>query len=160
MTLNTFLKDNRAALDSCIRRYAPYVALDDAERKVWVRNDEALHNWAKAAGVKVAIALLALVFAAPAFGGMLGNSNPDTPYLQQIDPYPNAWQRAENAHLQNEQSAVHSELSDLSRSMRGAQERARQEESDNIQQRWLWEQQERCKQAVCQGYRPYVPYPY
>jgi hypothetical protein len=54
ISLREWIKENRAELDTCIRRACPNLArLDDAERRQWVLNDEGLYNWARSEGVKV-----------------------------------------------------------------------------------------------------------
>jgi hypothetical protein len=54
INLREWIKTNRAGLDMCIRRVCPNLArLNDAERRLWILNDEGLYNWAKSEGVKV-----------------------------------------------------------------------------------------------------------
>ena len=51
MTLRKFVRENRAELDSYIRRLVPNIkSLNDAERVQWVQNDERLYHWARGAG--------------------------------------------------------------------------------------------------------------
>ena len=55
MTMQDFLKENRAELDKAIRRALdnPDFQLNDHERRLWVLNDEGLYLWAKREGVKI-----------------------------------------------------------------------------------------------------------
>lgn len=56
MTLKQFIKQNRAELDACIARA---LGLDktplpnDAERRLWILNDEGLYRWARSEGVRI-----------------------------------------------------------------------------------------------------------
>lgn len=54
MTLQEFIDNNRAELDSLIREAInqPNFELDDDERELWVMNDEGLYNWALSEGVE------------------------------------------------------------------------------------------------------------
>jgi len=54
MTLQEFIDDNRAELDSGIRAAIgqPNFDLDDDERELWIMNDEGLYNWALSEGVE------------------------------------------------------------------------------------------------------------
>ena len=56
MTLQQFIKENRAELDKCIARAMgrdenPYP--NDQERRQWILNDEGLYRWAKSEGVRL-----------------------------------------------------------------------------------------------------------
>lgn len=56
MSLTQFIKENRAELDAAIARAIgresnPYP--NDAERRIWVLNDEGLYRWAKSEGVRI-----------------------------------------------------------------------------------------------------------
>ena len=53
MTLKEFMKQNREELDSCIHRIVPDVRLNDAERRLWILNDEGLYRWARKEGVNI-----------------------------------------------------------------------------------------------------------
>ena len=73
MPLTQFIQDNRAKLDQAITRVRDFVPrtascdcplsrtdhvhegarLDDAERRLWILNDEGLYQWARAEGVKI-----------------------------------------------------------------------------------------------------------
>ena len=52
MTLAEFIKQNKEEIDKAIKRVCPNCQLNDSERKMWIRNDEGLYNWAKGEGVK------------------------------------------------------------------------------------------------------------
>ena len=52
-SLREWIKDHRAELDAAILRVCPNVRLDDAERRLWVLNDEGLYRWALSEGVNV-----------------------------------------------------------------------------------------------------------
>jgi hypothetical protein len=56
MTLKQFLKENRAEIDAGIARalgmeHNPRP--NDAERRLWVLNDEGLYHWARSEGVRI-----------------------------------------------------------------------------------------------------------
>ena len=53
MTLREFIKENRVELDACIKRVVPNIHLNDAERRLWILNDEGLYNWARSEGVRI-----------------------------------------------------------------------------------------------------------
>ena len=56
MTLKQFIKQNRTELDACIARALglPKNPIpNDAERRLWVLNDEGLYRWARSEGVKI-----------------------------------------------------------------------------------------------------------
>jgi hypothetical protein len=54
MTMRTFIRDNRAALDAHILKACPNIGrLNDNERRMWIENDEALYLWARGEGVPV-----------------------------------------------------------------------------------------------------------
>ena len=53
MSMQEFIKENRAELDSCIHNVVPGYRLNDAERRQWIMNDEGLYNWARSEGVRV-----------------------------------------------------------------------------------------------------------
>ena len=62
MTLQQFIANNRADLDTCIlralnrgREKYPIERdrLNDSERRQWVLNDEGLYNWARSEGVRI-----------------------------------------------------------------------------------------------------------
>jgi len=55
-SLSGFVRDNRAELDMHIARVLGMKdnpRKTDAERRLWVLNDEALYNWARSEGVRV-----------------------------------------------------------------------------------------------------------
>ena len=52
-SLSSWIKENRSEIDSAIRNVVPNAKIDDAERRMWVLNDEGLYNWAKSEGVNV-----------------------------------------------------------------------------------------------------------
>ena len=52
MTLTQFIKDNRDEIDQAIKRIVPNASINDAERRMWILNDEGLYNWARRSGVK------------------------------------------------------------------------------------------------------------
>jgi hypothetical protein len=52
-SLAEFIKENRTEIDSAIRRVCDNCKLNDAERRLWILNDEGLYNWAKSEGVRV-----------------------------------------------------------------------------------------------------------
>jgi hypothetical protein len=56
MTLREFIRAHREELDACIARALrqeknPYPT--DAERRLWILNDEGLYRWARREGVKI-----------------------------------------------------------------------------------------------------------
>ena len=53
MTLRNFIKENRKELDECIARVCPNCKKNDAERRMWILNDEGLYLWAKSEGVRI-----------------------------------------------------------------------------------------------------------
>lgn len=73
MTLQAFIRANRAALDEAIGRALGHVprtascdcprsgtdhdhappSLNDTERRAWILNDEGLYDWARQEGVKI-----------------------------------------------------------------------------------------------------------
>ncbi len=54
MTMQEFIRQNRAELDAAIRRVVPNIrTIDDGERRAWIENDEGLYYWAKSEGVDV-----------------------------------------------------------------------------------------------------------
>ena len=54
MTLKEFIRANRPAIDKVILSVCSNAGrIDDAERRLWVLNDEGLYWWAKREGVKV-----------------------------------------------------------------------------------------------------------
>ena len=54
MTMRQFLRDNRQAIDAAIKKMCPNGRpSNDAERRLWIANDEALYHWAKREGVRV-----------------------------------------------------------------------------------------------------------
>lgn len=55
MTLKNFIKENRSEIDQVIRRAIddPSWRINDAERRLWVLNDEGLYSWARSEGVKI-----------------------------------------------------------------------------------------------------------
>lgn len=53
MTMRQFIREHRAEIDEAIRRACPNVGtLNDADRQLWILNDEGLYNWARSQGVK------------------------------------------------------------------------------------------------------------
>ena len=52
-SLSSWIKENRSEIDSAIRNVVPNAKIDDAERRMWVLNDEGLYNWAKSERVNV-----------------------------------------------------------------------------------------------------------
>jgi hypothetical protein len=55
-TLAQFIKEHRAELDTLIARAIgqtknPYP--NDAERRLWILNDEGLYQWARSEGVRI-----------------------------------------------------------------------------------------------------------
>ncbi len=53
MTMQQFIKDNRAELDEAIQSVAPGAPKNDEERRLWVLNDEGLYWWARMEGVRI-----------------------------------------------------------------------------------------------------------
>ena len=56
MTLKQFIKEHRAELDAFIARALglPKNPIPtDAERRLWILNDEGLYRWARSEGVKI-----------------------------------------------------------------------------------------------------------
>lgn len=52
MTLKQFVREYRIAIDAVIHRQVPSLRLNDAERRLWVLNDEGLYLWARTCGVR------------------------------------------------------------------------------------------------------------
>jgi hypothetical protein len=52
ISLTEFIRANRADIDAAIKRVVPNCRLDDAERRMWILNDEGLYRWAKSEGVR------------------------------------------------------------------------------------------------------------
>ena len=48
-----FIRENRQELDAAILRCCPGLKLTDAERRLWILNDEGLYSWARAEGVRI-----------------------------------------------------------------------------------------------------------
>jgi hypothetical protein len=55
LSMQQFLRENQDELDQAIRRLLgrPDATLTDKERELWVRNTEALYQWARREGVPV-----------------------------------------------------------------------------------------------------------
>jgi len=53
MTMKKFIKQNKDDLDRAIRRACSNCRLNDAERRMWILNDEGLYRWARSEGVKI-----------------------------------------------------------------------------------------------------------
>jgi hypothetical protein len=56
MKLADFIRENREELDRCIARALGQDTnplANDAERRLWVLNDEGLYNWARSEGVRI-----------------------------------------------------------------------------------------------------------
>jgi len=55
MTIRTFIKENRKAIDEHVRRRLnrPDAVPNDEERRQWIANDEGLYTWARFEGVRV-----------------------------------------------------------------------------------------------------------
>lgn len=51
--LDQFITDHREVIDATIRDAAPYLDIDNEERRLWVLNDEYLYNLALAEGVEI-----------------------------------------------------------------------------------------------------------
>lgn len=52
-SLTTWIKENRKEIDEAIKRVLPNACINDAERRLWVLNDEGLYLWAKSEGVNI-----------------------------------------------------------------------------------------------------------
>ena len=52
-SMKDFIKENREELDKCILKACPGLKLNNAERQMWVLNDESLYLWARREGVNV-----------------------------------------------------------------------------------------------------------
>ena len=52
-SLREWIKENREEIDVAIRRACPNCRIDDAERRLWILNDEGLYNWARSERVNV-----------------------------------------------------------------------------------------------------------
>jgi hypothetical protein len=48
-TLSQFIKEHRVEIDTATK--SPYK--NDAERRLWVLNDEGLYRWARSEGVRI-----------------------------------------------------------------------------------------------------------
>jgi hypothetical protein len=57
MTLRQFIRENRAEIDAAIRNVLPRFGSEqranDAERRLWILNDEGLYRWARSEGVPI-----------------------------------------------------------------------------------------------------------
>jgi hypothetical protein len=53
MTMVNFIKENKAELDSAIKRVVPNASLNNEERRLWILNDEGLYRWARSQGVRI-----------------------------------------------------------------------------------------------------------
>ena len=53
MTMVNFIKENKAELDSAIKRIVPNASLNNEERRLWILNDEGLYRWARSQGVRI-----------------------------------------------------------------------------------------------------------
>ena len=56
MTLKQFIKEHRTELDACIAKALGEDRnpnANDAERRLWILNDEGLYWWARSEGVKI-----------------------------------------------------------------------------------------------------------
>ena len=53
MKLQDFIKQNRAEIDAAIKRICDNCRLNDAERRLWILNDEGLYLWARREGCKI-----------------------------------------------------------------------------------------------------------
>ena len=51
MTMREFIRENRTRLDKIIRLRVPNLTIDDAERRMWIENDQSLYEWAREEGV-------------------------------------------------------------------------------------------------------------
>jgi hypothetical protein len=55
-TLAEFIKEHRAELDACIAHALGQdknPRANDAERRLWILNDEGLYRWARSEGVRI-----------------------------------------------------------------------------------------------------------
>jgi hypothetical protein len=52
-SISKFIDENKEIIDEIILSKCPNCRLDDAERRLWILNDEALYNWAKSQGVNI-----------------------------------------------------------------------------------------------------------
>jgi len=52
-SMKQFISENRADIDAYIRRKVPSARIDDAERRLWILNDEGLYNYARSEGVNI-----------------------------------------------------------------------------------------------------------
>jgi len=52
-SMRQFIKDNKEELDAAIRRACDNCRLNDAERRLWILNEEGLYRWARSEGVNV-----------------------------------------------------------------------------------------------------------
>ena len=52
-SLRQFIKENKDEIDAAIRRACSNCLLNDAERRLWVLNDEGLYRWARSEGVNI-----------------------------------------------------------------------------------------------------------
>ena len=54
MTMTRFLRRFRSDIDAYIKSQCPNIGrLDNAERELWIANDEGLYRWAQSYGVDV-----------------------------------------------------------------------------------------------------------
>ena len=53
MSLRQFIRDNREDIDHCIKKRFPGCRIDNAERRLWILNDESLYHWARSEGVRI-----------------------------------------------------------------------------------------------------------
>ncbi len=55
LSLSKFIADNREEIDEVVRRILkrPDWKMNDAERRLWVLNDEGLYHWACRSGCRV-----------------------------------------------------------------------------------------------------------
>lgn len=53
MTIREFVRQNRTQIDAAIKSVCNNCRLDDAERRLWILNDEGLYNWARSEGVQI-----------------------------------------------------------------------------------------------------------
>ena len=52
-SITTWIRNNRARIDSHIKSVCPNDIINDQEREVWIRNDEFLYHMAQSEGVKI-----------------------------------------------------------------------------------------------------------
>lgn len=54
-SMKQFIQDNKDELDTCIRKAVGQenFKINNAERRLWILNDEGLYSWARSEGVKV-----------------------------------------------------------------------------------------------------------